>query len=829
MSLLGMGLTGALMILVIVAVRGILHHRLPKATFVVLWLLVAARLLMPASIPFSWNAYALVGLIAPGAAASLSSALGVAPTSNVKTSEVEPEATLGAQTEPRISDVHARDDMGQGGSTSGMSTTAPELMAGAPEGTTAHVNGSDGALDSGSPALNGTTAHVNESDTASESGSPALNGTTAQLNEDAGALNPDLSALNDEANALNSALPELNDAIGATGAWLARATGVPLVPAAIWAAGSLVCAGCFALSYARSRRRFADALPVEDGALLAMLHEVTLGLRRPVRLRSSDRIDTPLTYGVLRSTVLVPKGMACSTDSLEGSGSLLFAGVPGNADPLTGRDCARFVLEHEAAHIRRFDLVKKVVLAAALCLHWANPLVWAMWLLANRDIELACDEAVVRRLGLTARSSYARTLIGMEETRGALAPLYSAFNTGALEERIVAIMKVKKLSAAAVLASSLLIVGVPAALATTYAVGTDEGTAIISSRPSVQADRNGEATPSSSHDGGSTTPLPRHANDASASDGADARPSLAAPNEGPYANEAARAGRADELTERLLTSYEAFGLSWGYSRNASYYDDSPWRLLMEYEGKDVCSVYDKLHNVWIAASLGTTLRANGGIDLMATYDADGTLTGLTECDVELSADNAAGDSAHADASATRDRSSATSDRGRTGIFFASASDGAVSHLSSSAGAAEWSSTEVSSSQVTSDASTAADAIHEEGVSYRTSEAAASFASDAAFDAQEGGELSEADLRELRAWYAQFEPYGLIYDAANGSLIYRAGDARIPVRQFVDEEGEGRLSMYTDYDVTDGIKLRTVRDANGHLTGLEEFAGEYVVG
>lgn len=62
-------------------------------------------------------------------------------------------------------------------------------------------------------------------------------------------------------------------------------------------------------------------------------------------------------------------------------------------------DDLKYVLSHEYIHIRRFDLVFKLVLTAALCVHWFDPLVWVMYVIANRDIEISCDEAVVRMFG----------------------------------------------------------------------------------------------------------------------------------------------------------------------------------------------------------------------------------------------------------------------------------------------------------------------------------------------------------------------------------------------------------------------------------------------
>ena len=93
-------------------------------------------------------------------------------------------------------------------------------------------------------------------------------------------------------------------------------------------------------------------------------------------IRRSDRISSPLTFGVLRPVILLPK----STD-------------------WSDEDALRFVLEHEFVQVRHFDALFKLALVAAVCIHWCNPLVWAMYILANRDIDLSCDEAVIRRFG----------------------------------------------------------------------------------------------------------------------------------------------------------------------------------------------------------------------------------------------------------------------------------------------------------------------------------------------------------------------------------------------------------------------------------------------
>ena len=108
-------------------------------------------------------------------------------------------------------------------------------------------------------------------------------------------------------------------------------------------------------------------------------------------------------------------------------------------------------------YIKRMDILVKGALIAAVCVHWFNPLVWVMLVLCNRDLELSCDEAVIRKFGKDSCKEYAYTLLGFEERRRGLSSLTSGFSKNAIEERIKSIMKLKKLSVFAIIAAVLLI------------------------------------------------------------------------------------------------------------------------------------------------------------------------------------------------------------------------------------------------------------------------------------------------------------------------------------------------------------------------------------
>ena len=208
----------------------------------------------------------------------------------------------------------------------------------------------------------------------------------------------------------------------------------------VWIAGVLLCAAFFAVAYCKCRREFRMSLPVENDYTRRWLAEHPL--RRRLAIRQSDRVSSPLTFGVLRPVILMPKAI-----------------------DWTDERALAYVLEHEFVHIRRFDALWKLLLIAAACAHWFNPLVWAMYVLANRDLELSCDETVVRRFG-GARASYARVLIGMEAEKSGFAPLCNHFSRTAIEERITAIMKTKKITFLSLLLAAALIAGTVTVFAT---------------------------------------------------------------------------------------------------------------------------------------------------------------------------------------------------------------------------------------------------------------------------------------------------------------------------------------------------------------------------
>jgi len=207
----------------------------------------------------------------------------------------------------------------------------------------------------------------------------------------------------------------------------------------LWCIGTAICAVFFVITYLHCQTKFCTSLPVNEWYAKQWLKEHPL--KRTISIKQSDQIVAPLTYGMFHPVILMPK----RTDWK-------------NTKQLN------YIFLHEYVHICHFDALLKLIATTAFCIHWFNPFVWVMYLLFNRDIELACDECVIRKLG--EKSTYALMLIEMEAKKSGLMPLCNNFSKNATEERITAIMKTKKASIFTLMTGIMLIASVVTVCAT---------------------------------------------------------------------------------------------------------------------------------------------------------------------------------------------------------------------------------------------------------------------------------------------------------------------------------------------------------------------------
>ena len=144
----------------------------------------------------------------------------------------------------------------------------------------------------------------------------------------------------------------------------------------------------------------------------------------------SEFVDSPFVFGVVKPNIYLPMHMDEGT--------------------------AAYVIAHEHAHLARRDHWWKVLGYLVLALHWFNPLVWVAYILFCRDIELACDERVVKGLDGAARADYSQALLSCAAPKRAVAACPLAFGEGNIKTRVKSALHYKKpafwVAAAAVLA-----------------------------------------------------------------------------------------------------------------------------------------------------------------------------------------------------------------------------------------------------------------------------------------------------------------------------------------------------------------------------------------
>lgn len=172
------------------------------------------------------------------------------------------------------------------------------------------------------------------------------------------------------------------------------------IAAYIWAAGASVMVAYSIAQYGILRRRLAEAAPLQGEIYLA------------------DRISSPFVMGVFRPRIYLP-----------------------SSTPMVER---RFIVAHERHHIRRGDPLWKLLGYAALCLHWFNPLVWLAFCLAGKDMEMSCDEAVIKRLGEHIRADYSQALLRLATHKRIVSGMPLAFGEGDTKGRVRNMAKWKK-------------------------------------------------------------------------------------------------------------------------------------------------------------------------------------------------------------------------------------------------------------------------------------------------------------------------------------------------------------------------------------------------
>lgn len=167
-----------------------------------------------------------------------------------------------------------------------------------------------------------------------------------------------------------------------------------------WLIGMSVMMVASLISYGKLRKRVRVCVPFCKGICIA------------------DDIDTPFVMGIFRPVIY----------------------LPGTLDKAE----RKYIIAHERHHIRRGDHIFKALGFLALTIHWFNPLVWVAFILASRDMEMSCDEAVIRKFGEDVRADYSASLLNLATGHRMFAGTPLAFGEGNPTSRVRNLAEWKK-------------------------------------------------------------------------------------------------------------------------------------------------------------------------------------------------------------------------------------------------------------------------------------------------------------------------------------------------------------------------------------------------
>ena len=187
----------------------------------------------------------------------------------------------------------------------------------------------------------------------------------------------------------------------------------------IWVIGILFTALKLGIMFYTEIKLLQEAIPYNVDRLDASIPQPS---RRKVRFVLSDKVQSPVTYGILKPVIVL------SPDSVRKNEMVL-----------------SHVLIHEMMHILHFDNLYKMLSMIALAIYWFDPFAWVLFFMLSKDIELACDESVLSYIGEDQKKQYALSLLSIADRNGESFSCSTGFGKKNLIERMEMIMNHRRI------------------------------------------------------------------------------------------------------------------------------------------------------------------------------------------------------------------------------------------------------------------------------------------------------------------------------------------------------------------------------------------------
>lgn len=172
------------------------------------------------------------------------------------------------------------------------------------------------------------------------------------------------------------------------------------IASVIWVIGIVIMLIYSIYQLIKLKQKLIGAIPSRDNIYLA------------------DHIDSPFVMGVVKPKIYLPSSLSATEQE--------------------------FIIAHELHHMKRFDHITRILSFIALMIHWFNPFVWLAFILSGKDMEMSCDEAVMKKMNSDIRVAYSQSLLRFATGKKIITATPLAFGEGDTKERIKNVMKYKK-------------------------------------------------------------------------------------------------------------------------------------------------------------------------------------------------------------------------------------------------------------------------------------------------------------------------------------------------------------------------------------------------
>lgn len=213
-------------------------------------------------------------------------------------------------------------------------------------------------------------------------------------------------------NVINPILPvasNISESINPIQIWL-------FIGTVVWAIGMATMVIYSVVAYIKLKRSLIGAAPLKANIYLA------------------DHISSPFVMGLFKPKIYLPSSLSDSEKD--------------------------YIIAHEMCHIRRFDHITKIIAFAALTIHWFNPLVWIAFIASGKDMEMSCDEAVMKKMNTDIRTEYSQSLLRFGTAKRMIHATPLAFGEGNTRSRVKNVLNYKKPALWVIVVSAIAVVAI---------------------------------------------------------------------------------------------------------------------------------------------------------------------------------------------------------------------------------------------------------------------------------------------------------------------------------------------------------------------------------